>query len=258
MYSSRFGEPVPGAGHLAGGGRGDQRARDLRRRRRRVGLQVDGGRARDVRRRHRRAADRVGGRVARVPRRRDARARREDVQAGAVVRERGARVGAGRRADGDRARRARRRGVARVGVVVAGRERVGDAVGDRVASRPSSSALRRAAAEAHVGHGGLAGLVVAGDPVRRPRSRRELVPRAGAVEHAHGDERARPWPRRRCVPPTVPATCVPWPLQSSARAAVDRVVAADVARPPKSLCVEADAGVDDVRRHARARVRRSV
>ena len=62
-----------------------------------------GGRARGaghVRRRHRRAADRVGRGVARVPGRGDARARREDVDAGAEVGERGARVGAGRRADG--------------------------------------------------------------------------------------------------------------------------------------------------------------
>jgi hypothetical protein len=56
------------------------------------------------------------------------------------------------------------------------------------------------------------------------------------------------------VPPTVPATCVPWPLQSSAvPAARDRIVAGHrttaevVVRPP-------DAGIDDVRVHARARL----
>ena len=61
------------------------------------------------------------------------------------------------------------------------------------------------------------------------------------------------------VPPTVPATCVPWPLQSvGVGVVVDEVVAAAPARPPKSLCVDADAGIDDVRRHADARVRVAV
>ena len=37
------------------------------------------------------------------------------------------------------------------------------------------------------------------------------------------------------VPPTVPATCVPWPLQSVLL--VSTVLVPQVARPPKSLCV---------------------
>ena len=38
-----------------------------------------------------------------------------------------------------------------------------------------------------------------------------------------------------CEPPTVPATCVPWPLQSVLL--VSTVSRPQVARPPKSWCV---------------------
>ena len=42
---------------------------------------------------------------------------------------------------------------------------------------------------------------------------------------------ATPW----AAPPTVPATCVPWPLQSVLFESA--VLVPHVARPPKSLCV---------------------
>src|SRR5690606_3164113 len=107
-------------------------AGDLRRGRVRVVRQVQGGNAGHVRRGHRGAADGVGGRAAGVPGRGDRRTRRVDVEAGAVVREARARIGAGGRADGDGRGRARRRVVAGVAVVVAGRDHHGDARIDHV------------------------------------------------------------------------------------------------------------------------------
>lgn len=39
------------------------------------------------------------------------------------------------------------------------------------------------------------------------------------------------------VPAMVPATCVPWPLPSSALSSLSTASKPEVARPPKSLCV---------------------
>lgn len=128
-----------------------------------MGLQVARGHAGDVRRCHRRAVDRVRRRVAPDPCGLDRTAGREQVEAGAVVREPGARVGVVDRPDRDRQRCTRGRIIAGVVVVVARRDDDGDATGavevrdrgvDRGVGRP---------AEAHV-HDGRRH-VVGRDPV---------------------------------------------------------------------------------------------
>ena len=152
--------------------------------------------------------DRVGRVVGSRPGGGDADARRPDVEAAPAVREVGLDVVAPRRADGQRDRRRSRRAVARVGVPVARRDRVNDAVADRARHRVVQR-LREAAAEGHVGHCRLAGLVVRGHPIDAGD---DAVGRSATAARQSARRRVAPSPAQvvPTVPRGVPCRANPW------------------------------------------------
>src|SRR5262249_29619245 len=108
----------------------------------------------------------------------------EDVQAGAEVRERGTVVAAVGGTDGDGRGYPGGGGVAGVGVVVAGRDAVGDARRDRVGDRVVEGGVYTAA-EAHVRYSRLAR--VGGHPVHTGRDA-GCGAAAVAVQHPYGHQ----------------------------------------------------------------------
>src|SRR5690606_39118988 len=150
----------------------------------RVEREVDGGRAGHVRRGHRGARDGVGVRVGADPGGGDAHAGGEEVHAGPVVGEVGARVSGVGGAHGDRLGGRGGGDVARVLVLVAGGRHEDHA---RVDGRFDGGVDRRGvpAAEAHVRHRGAGGVVAHPfDAVDDAR----VGAVAGAVEDADADE----------------------------------------------------------------------
>ena len=98
---------------------------------------------------------------------------------------------------------------ARVGVGVAGGDRVGDPGGDRVATAVSS-ALDAPPPRLMLATAGLTRFAVTqSTPAITP----DVDARSAAAQHANANRRT-PLATPYVDPPTVPATWVPWPLQS--------------------------------------------
>ena len=119
-------------------------------------------------------------------------------------------------------------------VLVAGRDDHRDPVVDDSLHRVVDD-RRLLAADAEVGNRRRAGLVICDHPVQCLQKLR-AGGEAAAVEHAYGDQRHALGDTRTSAPPTVPATCVPCPAQSSVPRPSETVVNPDRTRPPKSTC----------------------
>ncbi len=260
-FGRRRGEQLVGgararARDAAGGGIAQDRIGHVGRSRRGIPAQVERSNTGDVRRGHRRPADRVG--ATGVPVRRDVRAGCEQVDARSVVRVRRANVrdracrrrrivpGGRHRERGGGAGRAR---VARIAAVVPSGDRVGDARPDRVVDRLVERAIRRST-EAHVGHRWLHR--VGGDPVNA-RDHLRVAPAAGAAEDTHRHQRdGLGDPVGRAADDPGDMGGVPALVGAGRHARSPDLVDPDGRAAAEVAVTHEDAGVDDVRVHARA------